>query len=107
MIKAHLRHIPDTDKVRLIMFSQEFKDLVLKALNMTNNKLSIFPNYGVYIHAKEQLSIIQSFIDKDKSPTQSDKDKINIGLMAVKELESADPDYCFILCEVDYRFRKN
>lgn len=88
------------------MFTQNFKELVSKALDITNDKLIKYPEYGVYIHAKEQLLLIQSFIDKNKSPNHSDKDKINIGLMAVKELESVDPDYCYILCEVDYRFRK-
>jgi len=88
------------------MFSQEIKDLVYKALSVTDAKLSKSPNYGVYIHAKEQLSIIKLFIEREQVPTQSDKDKINIGLMAVKELESTDPDYCYLLCEVDYSFRK-
>jgi len=77
------------------MFTQEFKELVSKALDITNDKLIRYPEYGVYLHAKEQLTLIQSFIDNKKSPTHSDKDKINIGLMAVKELESADPDYCY------------
>lgn len=51
-------------------------------------------------------AIIKLFIEREQVPTQSDKDKINIGLMAVKELESTDPDYCYLLCEVDYSFRK-
>jgi hypothetical protein len=88
------------------MISQEFKELVSNALNITDDKLSKYPKYGVYIHAKEQLSIIKLFIDQGKTPTHSDKEKITIGLMAVKELESSDPEYCYILCEVDYCFRK-
>jgi hypothetical protein len=88
------------------MSSTPFKTLLDKALAETTQKLIKFPNYGVYIHALEQLNFIQSIINQSMSPTQKEKDKINIGLMAVKELEATDIEYCDLLCEVDYYFKR-
>lgn len=45
-------------------------------------------------------------ISQGVKPVENQKKMINIGFMAVRELERSDPDYCDILCEVDERFKK-
>ena len=44
--------------------SDSFVRLVKKGVDITNAKLRECPEYGVYIHAKEQLDYISSFIER-------------------------------------------
>jgi len=88
------------------MSSSSFKELLGNAIDVTNQKLAVFPKYGVYIHAMEQLVLIRTIISQTEKPTKKQKDMINIGFMAVRELETSDPGYCDILCEIDEIFKK-
>lgn len=86
------------------MTRTEFQELLDKAKEMTTIRLANFPAYGVFIHASEQLELIETILKRSKVPTDSERDAIDIGLMAVKELESTDPDYARILEEVEDYF---
>ena len=68
----------------------ELKRLVSQAISETEDRLNHYPKYGVYLHAKSQLSFIKNIIDKSKVVSEEDKKLINIGIMAVKELDSTE-----------------
>ena len=76
------------------------------AIEMTETRLVEFPNYGVYFHAKEQLEFIQNVLQGENSPTAAEKNKIDIGLMAVRELEVEEPDYAAVLIYISARFEE-
>jgi hypothetical protein len=76
------------------------------ALAMTIERLSRSPTYGVYIHAREQLESIRSTLVADGGLTVAKIPLVDIGIMAVKELEASDPEYADKLCLVDYLYKK-
>ncbi len=88
------------------MSPRALETLVHQAQTMVSQRLLTAPNYGVYTHARDQLQTIATLIDNSLSPTDIQKNEIDIGLMAVKELESTDPELADILCRVDYEFEK-
>lgn len=75
------------------------------AKNMTIERLSQYPNYGVYIHAQDQIKFIEELLQKGKVPDQQEKDFVDIALMSVKELDTSEPDYSDVLCELSYLFK--
>jgi hypothetical protein len=85
---------------------QNIHEAVNVALSMTESGLQKFPNYGVYLHAKEQIIFIQSILRSGRPPTQKEKDQIDIGLMAVRELEVEEPEYAEALIYLAARFNE-
>lgn len=88
--------------------SQKFQDLAQSlrlVIQATGINLKQFPSYGVYIQARDQLQFIENFVTTKTLPNQDQKDIVNIALMAVKELEVSEPDYCDMLCKVDNLFK--
>jgi DUF1009 family protein len=81
-------------------------DNVYEAIEMTQIRLLKIPAYGVYLHALEQLQMIQTKVMAGVRPDEHDKAQIDIGLMAVKELEAVEPDYADKLCMVDYLYKR-
>jgi hypothetical protein len=76
------------------------------AKNMTEERLIQFPNYGPYIHAAEQIDFIEKVLDEKRPPTEQEMDAIDIALMAIKELDSSEPEYSDSLCELSFQFKK-
>jgi hypothetical protein len=86
--------------------SQELSNVVLKAQEMVSKRLKEVPNYGVYIHARDQLEGISAVLKQGAIPNSEQKKQIDIALMAVKELESTEPELADVLCMVDYIYKK-
>lgn len=88
------------------MTPQDLQSTIRKAQKMIAERLLLVPTYGVYIHARDQLNLIEIVLSNGLTPTEVQKGKIDIALMAVKELESSEPELADILCMVDYHFKK-
>jgi hypothetical protein len=73
---------------------------------MTEERLVQFPKYGPYIHASEQISFIERVLAEKRPPTSEEKENIDIALMAIKELDSSEPEYSEALCELSFHFKK-
>jgi Tsi6 len=76
------------------------------AIAMTDSRIAKLPNYGVYLHAKEQLGLIHAVLMTRVAPTEKEKSIVDIGLMAVRELEVEEPDYAEVLIYVAARFNE-
>jgi len=74
------------------------------ANSMTESRLMNYPKYGIYLHAHEQIDFIRSILNSNRLPTDDEKSKIDIGLMAVRELEDEDPEYAKALISLAARF---
>lgn len=85
---------------------RELQKLVDTAIKDTDDRLRSYPDYGPYLNAKEQLQFIKLKIDNANLINQSDKDSINIGIMAVKVLEDAEPEYARLLMKISTRFKR-
>jgi hypothetical protein len=75
------------------------------ALALLKERMPKNPEYGVYIHAREQLERMLAELGYPYLPHASKREWVDIGLMAVKELESADPDFANALMDADYDFK--
>ena len=75
------------------------------ALALLGERMPKNPGYGVYIHAHEQLKRILAELGHPYLPPASKREWVDIGLMAVKELESADPEFANALMDADYDFK--
>lgn len=73
---------------------------------MTKERLLQFPKYGPHIHADQQISFIENALRNGSTPTDQEKDHIDIALMAIRELDATEPDYSNALCELSYYFKK-
>jgi hypothetical protein len=93
------------------LLSQQFTtrkdaiDPIMLALKLVHLRMQQTPDYGVYIHAKEQLEKMQSLLVQPNIPSLASRDFVNIGLMAAKELENSDPDLADALMLAEYNFR--
>lgn len=76
---------------------------VKKALLTVDERLKINSAYGVYVHAKEQLTSMLTILDSGSMP--ENRDFVDIGLMAAKELEADDPELADALTTADYDFK--
>ncbi len=84
----------------------ELKKLVLQAQKETEAKLKQYSEYGPYIHAKSQLLFINDIIERSEVVNEEDKQQINIGIMAVKELDASEPDYARLLMKISAKFKE-
>lgn len=82
----------------------------ISALNaakiMTAERLVRFASYGPYIHALDQINFIEKILNERRPPTDQEKDHVDIALMAIKELDSSEPEYSEALCELSFYFKK-
>lgn len=75
------------------------------ALALLEKRIAKHPGYGVHIHAGEQLERMLVELNQSFLPPVSKREWVDIGLMAVKELESADPEFANALMDADYDFK--
>lgn len=76
------------------------------AMRMTIQRTTSFPQNPIYSHAYEQLVLIEAFVRSRTMPTPAEKDCIDIGIMAVKELEADEPEYARSLMRTSTRFKR-
>lgn len=72
---------------------------------MTQERILKFPNYGPYIHAKEQIEFIEKVLRKKTCPCEREAKQIDIALMAIKELDATEPEYSDALCQLSFCFK--
>ena len=86
--------------------SKKLIDEIEVAINMTLDRLAISPAYGVYLHAREQLESIRSALLSGNATGNGKVLSVDLGVMAVKELDTSDPEYADKLCLVDFLYKK-
>ena len=64
------------------------------------------PYFGPYENVRMQINAILDFIKDDRTPTQEDKDTIDVGLVAMRELEDIPlpeiPELCRLIKRIIY-----
>lgn len=75
------------------------------ALAATDARLKDAPTYGVYLHAKSQLDAMLKLLTGPAPITPAQKKFVDIGLMAAKELDAAEPEYADALMLAAYDFQ--
>jgi Tsi6 len=84
--------------------AKALRDAIDAVKAMTAERQAIFPKYPPYQHAAEQIAFIESFLNRDVIPSIEQVSTIDIGLMAVREFETDDPEYARSLMRANGRF---
>lgn len=83
----------------------EAVDSARRALALLDDRMQTNSDYGVYIHANEQLQQILEELNHLYLPPAAKREWVDIGLMAMKELEVLDPEFANALMDADYDFK--
>ncbi len=102
----------DLGKLKYIFMNSnnliEIKKCIDKSLSLLDILVAKSPDYDVYESIKNQLIFISEKLKNKSIPTQEEKDSIDIGLIAVRELENIDikevTTLCPLLHKINYFF---
>lgn len=83
----------------------DLESAVISALERTVELRQATPEYEILGSILHQLEFIQQHLDRHRKPATADRERIILGVQAVRELEDSDPDYARQLMEIDYAFR--
>lgn len=85
-------------------------DLIDKALRLTEDRLARVPagtpTHNMFGSIRTQLAFMHDTVAAGRAPTVDDKNRLTLGVIAVREFEDNDPDYCNALTEAVYQFKK-
>ncbi|MFT3715635.1 MAG: immunity protein Tsi6 family protein [Gordonia sp. (in: high G+C Gram-positive bacteria)] len=82
----------------------EAQQSAVTALRIVDERLQLNSQYGVYVHAKEQLDSMLASLNS-REPIAEDREWVDIGLMAAREVDSSDPELAGALMDADYDFK--
>ena len=55
---------------------------------------------------QNQLRFMQAAVAAGRTPTIAEKNSLSAGVIAVREFETNDPEYCDALCAAVFAFKK-
>ncbi|MBI3561303.1 MAG: hypothetical protein HY080_06260 [Gammaproteobacteria bacterium] len=79
--------------------------LTLEAIKLTNDRLAITPDFHLLKSVKAQLNYILESFKQNTKPTDAEKDRITLGILAVRDFEVSDSEYADILEKVSYLYK--
>lgn len=80
-------------------------DAVEAALRIARVRLAESPRHGVYLHAMEQLEIMEEILQQKRDPREF-ASSVDVGLMAAKELDPSDMELADALMLADFQFKR-
>ena len=89
----------------LIQRKSEFLPVLDDALARIDAIVSTDPTWGISQGIKVQLEFMRQTVADGRAPSEDEKERINIGVLAVRNLD-ADPLLTTWLCELDGAFRE-
>ncbi|MCW0201315.1 immunity protein Tsi6 family protein [Rhodanobacter thiooxydans] len=78
---------------------------VRKALTLLTARMPENQGYGVYIHGNEQLTRMLVELGHPYLPAAPEREWVDIGFMAAKELDAMDPEFANALTDADQDFK--
>ncbi len=90
----------------LVNNRREFAVVLDRAIDRTESLRAIDPNWGLSNEIMCQLTIVAEVIKGRRTPTEKEKNSIDLGPLAVRNLDESDPEYSDLLKEIYYQFRR-
>lgn len=87
----------------------ELHALIDRALEMTEERVAKAPAgsmHSMYSSIQNQLRFMKDTIAAGTSASIDDKNRLTLHVIAVRELETSDPQYCDALCNAAYLFKQ-
>ncbi|WEN14809.1 immunity protein Tsi6 family protein [Rhodanobacter sp. AS-Z3] len=75
------------------------------ARSLLADRMHSNPGYEIYIHANEQLTRMLLELELPSMPLAAEREWVDLGLMAVKELNDIDREFASALMDADYDFK--
>lgn len=91
---------------------KDFDRILSETLNIARQLRSETPEFGPYVSIFNQLEAISKWTSHGRAPTTRERESLNLGLIAVRELENNSEasiqDFCNRIYEIcDYLDRMN
>jgi hypothetical protein len=80
--------------------------LVQRGLMLIGERLARSPDWGLYRSVQAQLEFIRGKLVRGERPSDAEKDRIILGLLAVREFENVDDELADVLHAVNYGFNR-
>ncbi|MEZ4399713.1 MAG: immunity protein Tsi6 family protein [Kofleriaceae bacterium] len=83
--------------------------LVDRARAMTDDRLAAAPAgavHAMFASIQSQLEYMRQTIAGGGRPAIEDVNRLTLGVIAVREFETADVDYCDAICDAVFNFKK-
>lgn len=93
-------------KPQLITTKAVFNVILRDALQRTAEIAKLDPSWDLPQVVRAQLEFMKKATQGNRIPTPDDKDKVDVGPIAVKNFEESDEEYADWLKELDYAFRR-
>jgi hypothetical protein len=80
-----------------------------EAMRMTGERLAGIPASTVrdmLASIRNQLRFMRETIDAGRLPTIEEKNRLTLGVIAVRELETTDPEYCDAITRAAFAFKQ-
>ena len=90
---------PDTDCAAL-------RAHVERGLAIVEQRLAAVPDAPNLASIHAQLLFIRDALDAGRTPSETEKDRIILGVIAAREYDTSDPDFADALFNVDYLFKR-
>lgn len=87
-------------------YRAELAKLVQRAAVLVDAMISRPPGWNVLESVRAQLVHIDGDVRAGRVPTPAVLERINIGVIAVREFETTDPELAELLTRISYRYKR-
>jgi len=84
----------------------EFSNVLNRAMTRTEEVARIDPSWSLLASIRVQLEFMKHCISSQQAPTPTERSRINLGVIAVRNLIESDEEYANWLMELDYAFKR-
>ena len=93
-------------KPPLITTKSQFREALQKALPQAREFARALADEPFQKSVLAQLEFMDRTVAEGRTPTYDEREKINIGVIAMRTLEDSFPEYAKLLSELDYAFSR-
>ena len=93
-------------KPPLITTKAKFNEILQQALGRAKALAQEVPDDPFQKSILHQLQFMAQFLTEGRVPTYEERQKINVGVIAMRTFDDSDPTYAEQLSELDYAFNR-
>ena len=82
----------------------EFEIILRRAKHRTDQLAGLDPSYKLPAMIQPQLDFIGQFLRERVPPTATERERVTLGVLAVRNFEDTDPEYAKWLKALNYAF---
>jgi hypothetical protein len=91
-------------KPSYVKSKKHWHEVLAQARARTDEVRALDPAWGLAIAISAQLDQIETAVANGRSPTEQEKERLSLGVLAMRNLDDSDPGYSKLLKALDYAF---